>query len=70
MENTFKNNIFKNWCELTQNSNGDSHFTSGMWGTFPLFNFPTFGTNLFRALNDPINGKQILAQGFLYAFYG
>ena len=74
VENTFKNNIFKNWCELiknkTKNSNRGGHFTSGMWGTFPLFNFPTFGTDLFRALNDPVDGPQILAQGFLYAFYG
>ena len=70
VESNFKNDIFKNWCELTQYINGRSHFTSGMWGTFPLFNFPTSGTDLFRALNDPINGKQILAQGFLYAFYG
>ena len=73
-ENTFKNNIFQNWNELTENkivnSNRGRHFTPGMWSTFPLFNFPTFGTDLFRALNDPVDGPQILAQGFLYAFYG
>ena len=38
--------------------------------TVELFNFSTFGTELSRALNDPIDGPQILAQGFLYAFYG
>ena len=66
VENNFKNNIFQNWCELiknktkTKNSNRDGHFTSGMWGTFPLFNFSTFGTDLFRALNDPVDRPQIL----------
>ena len=69
VENAFKNNIFKNWCELTQDSNGNSHFTSGMWGTFPLFGFPSFGANCFPGLNGS-DCLQILAQGFLYAFYG
>ena len=35
VKNTFKNNGFKCWCQLTNHSDGDSHFTSGMWGTFP-----------------------------------
>ena len=70
VENTFKNNSFNYWCKLTNNRDGDGDYSSGMWGTFHLFNFSTFGTNLSRALNDPIDGPQILAQGFLYAFYG
>ena len=69
VENNFKNDIFKNWCELNQYINGRSHFTSGMWGTFPLFGFPSFGANCFPGLNGS-NCLQILAQGLLYAFYG
>ena len=31
-----KSSMFKAWCSLTANTNGDSHFTEGMWNTFPL----------------------------------
>lgn len=67
VENAFKNKIFQNWCKLT--SIGDDDFAIGMWGTFPLFGFPSFGANFFPGLNGS-DCLQILAQGFLYAFYG
>ena len=31
-----KSSMFKAWCGLTANTEGDSHFTEGMWNTFPL----------------------------------
>lgn len=31
-----KSSMFKAWCSLTANTKGNSHFTEGMWNTFPL----------------------------------